>query len=165
VTRSEALAKIDWDLYEAAIYAGANTPGLTQIQFNGAWRPRPSTMLDYRNSLPQNSAARTEYDRLFRLSGLPQTYRWSRLHTEGVGMDIRQLNGVGVATNAVVDLQSTFLRQLRLFNNGASVPRIIAPNEVFGILPGNRATSNGFRVNAGVTTTERGHRDHIHYGN
>ncbi len=165
VTRNEALAKIDWDLYEGAIYAGANTPGLTQIQFNGAWRPRASTMLDYRNSLPQNSVARTEYNRLFALSGLPQTYQWSRLHTEGVGIDIRQLNGVNVGPNSVINLQSTFLRQLRLFNNGASVPRIIAPNEVFGILPGNRATTNGFRVNANVTPTERGHRDHIHYGN
>jgi hypothetical protein len=162
VSQEEALAKIDWSLYEASLYAAANTDGITQVQFNGAWRPRANTMRNYRNSLEQGSPERREYDRWYRDSGLQQNYVWSNLHTEGVGMDIRQLNGTNLAQDILVEEQWNFVRQLRGFNNGNTARRIIGPVEYH--YPGMITDHEGFSANNGGTETLRNHRDHIHYG-
>jgi len=164
VSQEEALAKIDWSLYEASLYAAANTDGITQVQFNGAWRPRPDTMRDYRDSLEQGSPERREYDRWFEASGLPQNYEWSDLHTEGIGMDIRQLNGIDLSQNVLEEEQENFVRQLLAFDGGSAVNRIIGPIEYHYPNMPITPTNDGFSPNNGRTNTLRNHRDHIHYG-
>ncbi|SDR22698.1 type IV secretion system protein [Pseudoxanthomonas sp. CF125] len=164
VSQEEALAKIDWSLYDASLYAAANTNGITQVQFNGAWRPRAATMRDYRNSLERESPERREYDRWFGASGLPNDYSWSRLHTEGVGVDIRQLNGVNLSPSSATQEQFDFIRKLIEYNNGDSVTRIIGPVEHIGTGIVTHETRDGFSANVGRNTTLQNHRDHIHYG-
>ena len=56
------------------------------------------------------------------------------------------------------------MRQLRAFNNGEAVTRIIAPNELYGIHRWNPAMIDGFARNMRLSDVENRHLDHIHYG-
>jgi hypothetical protein len=147
VSRAEALAKIDWNVYRTALDAGFATNGLQSMTISGAWRP---------------------YAGLATTVGPIQAPGANQPHVRGFGLDISALNSnIAILNTQVGAAQPSLVEQFSFNLQRAGASQVIQPWMTYGtnlpaVSPPRVAMGNGFSENRLRPGIEWDHRHHLH---
>jgi hypothetical protein len=159
ISKYEARAKIDWDVYKKVINAAFDTSGVKSIEFSGGWRPTAKDLIA--------AFGITSAREMAGQAGLSRKLDWGSGHSSGNSVDIGSINGKPInnggydSNNMPKQAESALMKEFTKNLRAEQFRQVFQPWEMYNLSKSVLRYDNTFDKIGGNNWR---HRNHLHVG-